>query len=39
VEDVSELEAALALPGDGPRLVDARVDPSAYPRVIRTIRG
>ena len=39
VEDVAGLEAALAQPGAGPRLVDARVDPSAYPHVIRTIRG
>jgi acetolactate synthase I/II/III large subunit len=39
VEDVPKLEAALAQPGAGPRLVDARVDPSAYPHVIRTIRG
>lgn len=39
VENVPELEAALAQPGAGPRLIDARVDSSAYPHVIRTIRG
>lgn len=39
VEDVDSLRRALARPGDGPRLVDARIDPSAYPHVIRAIRG
>lgn len=39
VEDVAELRAALAQPRTGPRLVDARIDPSAYAHVIRTIRG
>jgi acetolactate synthase-1/2/3 large subunit len=39
VDDVAELTAALAQPGRGPRLVDARIDPSAYAHVIRTIRG
>jgi acetolactate synthase-1/2/3 large subunit len=38
-EDAGGLKAALAQPGDGPRLVDARIDPSAYPHVIRAIRG
>ena len=39
VTDVGGLRAALARPGAGPRLVDARIDPAAYPHVIRTIRG
>jgi acetolactate synthase-1/2/3 large subunit len=39
VQDVADLKAALAHPGAGPCLVDARIDPSAYPHVIRTIRG
>ena len=39
VEDVAGLKAALAQPGSGPRLVDARIDPAAHPHVIRTIRG
>lgn len=39
VENVDELTAALARTGTGPRLVDARIDPSAYAHVIRTIRG
>jgi acetolactate synthase-1/2/3 large subunit len=39
VEDVAGLRTALAEPGSGPRLVDARIDPTAYPHVIRTIRG
>jgi acetolactate synthase-1/2/3 large subunit len=39
VEDATALKTALAQPGSGPRLVDARIDPSAYPHVIRTIRG
>ncbi|MGY1644196.1 thiamine pyrophosphate-binding protein [Geodermatophilus sp. SYSU D00703] len=39
VHEVQGLAAALTQPGAGPRLVDARVDPSAYPHVIRTIRG
>jgi hypothetical protein len=39
VEDTRALKAALAQPGAGPRLVDARIDPAAYTHVIRTIRG
>jgi acetolactate synthase-1/2/3 large subunit len=39
VDDVAGLRHALSSRGDGPRLVDARIDPSAYRHVIRTIRG
>jgi acetolactate synthase-1/2/3 large subunit len=39
VDDVPSLRRALARPGSGPRLVDARIDAAAYPHVIRTIRG
>jgi acetolactate synthase-1/2/3 large subunit len=37
----SELDEALskALATDGPSLVDARVDPSAYPHILNSIRG
>jgi acetolactate synthase I/II/III large subunit len=38
-DDVDGLRRALAAPGRGPRLVDARIDPAAYPHVIRAIRG
>lgn len=37
--DAAGLAAALSRPGAGPRLVDARIDPAAYPHVIATIRG
>jgi acetolactate synthase I/II/III large subunit len=39
VDDVAGLRRALARAGGGPRLVDARIDPAAYPHVIRTVRG
>ena len=39
VDDADSLRRALARPGGGPRLVDARIDASAYRHVIRTIRG
>ena len=39
VTDAAGLAAALSRPGAGPRLVDARIDPAAYPHVIATIRG
>jgi acetolactate synthase-1/2/3 large subunit len=39
VEDVRGLRDALASTPDGPLLVDARIDPSAYPHVIRVTRG
>jgi acetolactate synthase-1/2/3 large subunit len=39
VDDADGLRRALSAPGRGPRLVDARIDPAAYPHVIRTIRG
>jgi acetolactate synthase-1/2/3 large subunit len=39
VDDVAGLRRALAAAGRGPRLVDARIDPAAYPHVIRTVRG
>jgi thiamine pyrophosphate-dependent acetolactate synthase large subunit-like protein len=39
VDDVAQLRRALEQPGQGPRLIDARIDPGAYPHVIRTIRG
>ena len=39
VDDVAGLRRALSSPGTGPRLVDARIDPSAYRHVIRAIRG
>jgi acetolactate synthase-1/2/3 large subunit len=39
VEDVDGLRRALEHPGTGPRLIDARIDPSAYRHVITTIRG
>jgi hypothetical protein len=38
-DDVAGLRRALSSPGNGPHLVDARIDPSAYRHVIRTIRG
>lgn len=37
--DVAGLREALTAAGSGPRLVDARVDPAAYPHVIRALRG
>ena len=39
VEDATQLRAALAAPAPGPRLVDARIDPAEYARVIRVVRG
>jgi acetolactate synthase-1/2/3 large subunit len=39
VDDVDGLRRALAQPGSGPRLIAARIDPTAYRHVIRTIRG
>jgi acetolactate synthase I/II/III large subunit len=39
VDDVAQLRRALEQPGQGPRLIDVRIDPGAYPHVIRTIRG
>lgn len=37
--DVGRLRMALAASERGPRLVDARIDPSSYPHVIRVTRG
>lgn len=37
--DVDELAAALQRGGSGPLLIDARIDPSAYPELIATTRG
>ena len=37
--DVPGLRLALAPLESGPRLIDARIDPSSYPHVIRTTRG
>jgi len=39
VEDVMGLRVAIGRYGTGPHLVDARVDPSGYPHMIRAIRG
>jgi acetolactate synthase-1/2/3 large subunit len=39
VEDGKQLRGALADPAPGPRLVDARIDPTDYARVIRIVRG
>jgi thiamine pyrophosphate-dependent acetolactate synthase large subunit-like protein len=41
VTDVAELDAALAqaLSRAGPTLIDARVDPAAYPAVMDLTRG
>ena len=39
VEDAARLRAALADPDPGPRLVDARIDPAEYSRVVRIVRG
>ncbi|MPZ61937.1 MAG: hypothetical protein GEU93_11715 [Propionibacteriales bacterium] len=39
VHDADGLRRALAEPVSGPRLVDARIDPSAYPHVMRVTRG
>lgn len=39
VEDAAQLRRALADATPGPRLVDARIDPSDYARVIRVVRG
>ncbi len=38
-DSVAEVEAALATGWDRPRLVDARIDPTAYTHLIRTTRG
>ena len=38
-QDVDGLRAALEPSSAGPRLVDARIDPSGYPHVIRETRG
>jgi len=37
--DVDSLRTALTSPQSGPLLVDARIDPSVYPHVIRVTRG
>jgi acetolactate synthase-1/2/3 large subunit len=39
VEDTEQLRAALGPARPGPELVDARIDPSGYAHVLRTIRG
>ena len=39
VSDVAQLRAALSTHGRGPLLVDARIDPSGYPHVLRVTRG
>jgi acetolactate synthase-1/2/3 large subunit len=39
VENVEGLRDALASTPEGPLLVDARIDPSGYPHVMRTTRG
>jgi len=39
VEDIDQLRTALASGEPGPELVDARIDPSGYAHVMRTIRG
>jgi acetolactate synthase-1/2/3 large subunit len=38
-DDVGALRRALEQAGDGPQLVDARIDPAVYAHVIRAIRG
>jgi acetolactate synthase-1/2/3 large subunit len=38
-DDVGALRRALEHAGDGPQLVDARIDPAVYAHVIRAIRG
>jgi acetolactate synthase-1/2/3 large subunit len=37
--DREGLQAALAAPAPGPMLIDAQIDPSAYPHVIKITRG
>ncbi|MDQ3358313.1 MAG: thiamine pyrophosphate-binding protein [Actinomycetota bacterium] len=39
ISDVPGLQDALTSTTTGPRLVDARIDPSGYPHVIRVTRG
>ncbi len=39
VADINELRRALASSARGPLVVDARIDPTSYRHVIRTIRG
>jgi len=38
-EDELERAVAAALAHDGPSLIDARIDPSTYPEILRAVRG
>lgn len=38
-DDIVELRAALDAPRNGPLLIDARIDASAYPHIIKMTRG
>jgi hypothetical protein len=39
VSDREQLRAALTTSGRGPLLVDARIEPSGYPHVLKVTRG